>query len=100
MGIQALEFSVGSRSENAINGMLAGAENVRTRSDANVETGEPRDLVSFWNVFHFTEYIHVHIRPVEERPDLRFRHCDLLSTQEILGIELAPWGYESQRHCA
>src|SRR5262249_53292161 len=41
VGVQAVEFSMGSGSENAIDGMLLGANKVRTGSDANVEASEP-----------------------------------------------------------
>src|SRR5215472_12033763 len=86
MGVQAVEFSMGSGSENAVDRMLIGVNKVRTGSDANVEASEPRDLPFFRSVIHFTQYLHVDVRPVKERPDGRFRHYDLLSTLQFSRI--------------
>jgi hypothetical protein len=98
--IQASEFSVGSSGENAIDGMLIGADKVRTRSDTNIKTSEPRDLPFLRSVFHFKQYIPVDVRPVEEHPDREFRHYDLLSTLQNSGASTYLSAGDTVHDCA
>jgi hypothetical protein len=85
MDIQATEFSVGPSGENAIDGVLIGADKIRTGSDTNIETSEMGDLPFLRNVFHFTQYVRVDVRPVEEDPNHRFRHMISFRHSKISG---------------
>jgi hypothetical protein len=99
MGVQAVEFSMGSGSENAVDAMLVGMNKVRTGSDANLEASEPRDLPFFRSIIHFTQYLHVDVRPVKERPDVRFRHYDLPSRLQFSSIPRCPTMQTCARVC-
>jgi hypothetical protein len=73
--IETIEFGVSAGCENAINEVLVRTDQIGSWSNADIESGKPRDFYLSGSVVHLLQNISIHIRTVKEGPNSGIRHA-------------------------
>src|SRR5439155_14120600 len=77
VGVEATEFLMRSRGDDAVDTVLVGADQVRRRLDANIEAAQFGYLPAFRDEVHLLEDGEVDVGSVEEGPNFRLGHAIL-----------------------